>query len=186
MRDVFISTEATTEPITLDEMRAYVGYTGNEANVDQMLVNLAKAARLRLEQFCGRNFAEKTMTMNVDTMRTRFYLPFPPVNSVTSIKVYDEDGDLDATWTEDDEYFVLGDFHKYLRFENYATGEYVNIIYKSGYKSGGYELPRAVKDSILTQLKYNFEHRSGGGASGDVMLSNEAKLLVAPYREYEI
>jgi len=186
MRDVYIDTEGTTEPMTLDEMISYVGYKGEDSQVHQMLHNLARSTRFRLEQYCGRNFVEKTMVMITDTVRTRFALPFPPVNSITSIEVYDEDNQLKNTWTEGTEYVLLGGFHKWVRVENYSTGEYLKITYKSGYKSGGFELPRAVKHSILTQLKYDFEHRSGAGSTGDIMLINEARLLIEPYREYEI
>lgn len=186
MRDVYIDAEATTEPMSLDEMITYVGYYGGDSQTHQIISNLARSTRFRLEQYCGRNFAEKTMVLITDKIPMRFTLPFPPVNTITKIEVYDEDNALRSTWTEGTEFVLLGGFHKWIRAENYSTGEYLKITYKSGYKSDGFELPRAVKHSILTQLKYDFEHRSGAGSTGDIMLINEARLLIEPYREYEV
>lgn len=187
MRDLYIFTEGTTEPITIDQVKTYCEYLGSDVSIQQTLDNIAKAARLRLEVFCGRNFVEKTMVLNVNTVKVRMELPYPPINAITTITPYDNTGSAGTALVSGTDYYLIGAFHKYIRFSSFtSSAEYFEIKYTSGYKSGGKVLPEAIKRAILAQTKYDFRHMSGGGSSGDIMLSNEAQMLLAPYREYEI
>lgn len=185
MRDLYISSEGT-HPITIEEIKAYCDYLGTDYKTESVLENISIAARLRLEDFTGRNMCEKTMVLNVNSVPYRMALPYGPINTVTSVNVYDEDNTLDSTLVSGTDYHLIGDFHKYIRFENMDVGEYVKITYTSGYKSTGFPLPEALKRAILAQTKYDFRNSSGGGDTGQQMLSNEARLLAAPFIEYEI
>ena len=188
MRELYILTEGTTEPIPIDQVKAYVDYLGSDSETQQTLENTNKAARLRLEQYCGRNFVEKTMILNINKLGYRFYLPFPPISAITSITPYANTGVAQTVLTADTDYYLLGGRdRKYIRFATLtADAEYYEIKFTSGYKAAGQPLPEAIIRAILAQTRYDFKHPSGGGGTGDVMLSNEAKALVAPYKEYEI
>ena len=88
MRDLYILTEGTTEPITIDQVKTYCEYLGSDVAVQQTLENLAKAARLRLETFTGRNFVEKIMVLNVNSVSIRMEIPYPPINAITTTFTY--------------------------------------------------------------------------------------------------
>lgn len=185
MRQIYISTEGT-HPISVEEIKAYVDYHGVDYNTESVLENLSLAARLRLEEFCGRNFVDKTMVMIVDKVDHRQCLPYGPINTVTSVQIYDEDNVLDDTLTAGTDYNLMSEFDKYIKFDSITSGEYVKITYTAGYGTTAYPLPEALKRAILAQTKYDFRNASGGGDSSQTMLSNEAKALVAPYRVYEV
>ncbi len=185
MRQVYVSTEGT-HPVSTEEIKAYVDYHGTDYNAESVLENLSIAARLRLEEFCGRNFCDKTMVMIVNQVAIRQALPYGPINTITSVAIYDEDNVLDETLVAGTDYTLMSEFDKYIKFDTISSGEYYKITYTAGYKSDGYPLPEALKRAILAQTKYDFRNSSGGGDSSQTMLSNEARLLVAPYRVYEI
>jgi len=185
MRDLYILTEGT-HPVTIEEIKTYCDYLGNDPGIQSTLENISIAARLRLEDFCGRNFCEKSMVLEVNAVATRQELPNSPINAITDVEAYDNENTLTDTLVADTDYFLIGNFHKYIRFATIPSGEYVKITYTSGYKTGGQVLPEALKRAILAQTKYDWKNPSGGGESGQSMLSNEARLLVAPFREYEI
>lgn len=178
MREVIISTEGS-EPVTTAELKTYVGYLGSDTATETLLENLGKSARLRLEQYTGRNFVEKTMILAIDGVGVSVPLPYGPVNSVTSVEVYDVYGALDSTLIADDDYYLVGEFDKYIRLESWFHGAYLKITYKSGYKSDGYALPQALKDAILMQAKYDFDNR-GTGEREPVI--SDVKNMLIPYR----
>jgi len=178
MREVYIKTEGT-EPVTTAELKTFVNYLGSEADFETMLAALGSAARLRLEQYTGRNFVEKTMVMNVDEMPFNFHLPFGPIRDIVSVKTYDEYGVLDETLTADDDYYLIGDFDKFIKFETFASGGYVSIEYRAGYGENTFDLPEAMEYAIKRQTKYDFDNR--GNSEAEAINPTVRKLLM-PYR----
>jgi len=179
MRELIIKTEATTEPVTTAELKSFVGYPGTDSSVETLLDNLGKSARLRLEQYCGRNFVEKTMILTESDVKRSVKLPFGPIRAITSVKVYDEYGSLDETLTADDDYYLIGEFDKYCKLESWFDGAYVAIEYTAGYGDNTYDLPQSLKDAILMQAKYDYDHR---GRSDTQVIASEVKNLINPYR----
>lgn len=179
MRELIVHTEATTEPVTTAELQSFVGYPGTDATIQTLLDNMGKSARLRLEQYCNRNFAEKTMILTDSDVSRSLRLPFGPINAVSAVAVYDEYGDLDQTLTADDDYYLIGEFDKYLKLESWFDGAYIKVTYTAGYGDNTYDLPQAVKDAILMQTKYDYDHR--GRSDADVIATN-VKNLLGPYR----
>ena len=179
MRELIVKTEGTTEPVTVADAKAFVNYIGTDATYETAIENLAKSARLRLEQYCGRNFVEKTMLLNVSDVRIKLELPFGPIRAITSVKVYDSYGVLDSTLVADDDYYLIGDFDKYLKLESWFNGSYLQIEYTAGYGANTYALPQALKDAILMQTKFDFDHR---GTQDRVSIMSEVKNMVGPYR----
>jgi len=178
MRELYVKTEATTEPISVQEMKTYAGYLGGDASTENMLEYLLISARLRLENYTGRNFVEKTMVLNTDKVLPRLDLPYGPINSIESIKIYDEDGVLDETLVADDDYYLLGDFDKSIRFETFSGGGYMSIEYKAGYGADTFELPKAIRMALLRQVKYDYDNR--GNPTADTIIS-EVKNMIESY-----
>jgi uncharacterized phiE125 gp8 family phage protein len=179
MRELIVKTEGTTEPVTVAELRNFVGYPGTDSSIETVIENLGKSARLRLEQYCGRNFIEKTMILTESNVKRSLQLPFGPIYEIESVKVYDSYGVLDETLTADDDYYLIGEFDKYCKFESWFDGAYVKIEYTAGYGENTYDLPQALKDAILMQSKYDFDHRSRSDAQ---VITSEVMNLLTPYR----
>lgn len=179
MRELIIKTEGTTEPVSQSELTSFVGYLGSDATTTAMIESLGLSARLRLEQYTGRNFVEKTMTFALDSVGINVPLPMGPISSIDSVEVYDVYGVLDDTLTADDDYYLVGEFDKYLKLESWFHGAYIKIEYKAGYKAAGYPLPEALKNAIKMQAKHDFDNR--GRYDTDTIIS-EVKNMVLPYR----
>lgn len=185
MREIYVKTEATTEPISLNEVKSFVGYNGSDSTVETMLEYYTTSARLRCEHFTGRNFAEKTMVLSdseVDTNKktgAMIKLPYGPVYEVSSIKIYDTYGVLDSTLTADDDYYILYDFDKVVRFESFFDGAYLKIEYTSGYGANTFTLPKPLRMALLQQIKWDYDHR---GSTADDQLTGEVKAMLRPYQ----
>lgn len=179
MREVIVKTEGTTEPVTLAQAKVFINYLGDDASVETLIQSLLLSARIKLEQFTGRNFVEKTMILSTDNAGISIELPFGPIYSVTSVKVYDTYGVLNQTLTEDEDYYLIGNFDKYVRLESFFNGAYLDVEYTSGYHSTHtYELPEVMKNAIKRQVKYDFDNR--GNTSAEPIVS-EVKTMLAPY-----
>ena len=179
MREVYIKTDAATEPVTSAEIATYVGYSGADAATLSMLSDIASAARIRLEHFTGRNFAEKTMVLSTDDVKMSVQLPYGPIRDIVSVGVYDTYGVLDDTLTADEDYYLLGDFDKWVRLESFFTGGYVKIEYRAGYGANTFVLPKAIKTCILKQSKFDFDHR---GFTESIAILPEIQNILTAYQ----
>jgi uncharacterized phiE125 gp8 family phage protein len=178
MRELIIKTEASSEPVTLAEAKDYIGYMGTDSGTEATINFLITSARLRLEHYIGRNFAEKTMVLNISKVEPKMELPYGPINAVTHVKVFDADGVEDETLTADDDYYLLGDMDKILKLESYSTGGYLNIEYTAGYGDNTYDLPGPLKTALLRQVKYDYDNRGRGDAQA---IENEVAKALIPY-----
>jgi uncharacterized phiE125 gp8 family phage protein len=179
MRELYVHTEATTEPVLLDEVRDFVGYRGTDADTQTMLEYLSVAARLKIEHFLGRNLAEKTMVLATDSVSMSVELPYGPIYQVSSVAIYDTYGVLDSTLTVDDDYYVLGDFDKWIRLESFFTGGYIKITYTAGYGSNTFALPKALRMALLRQIKYDFDQRGNPNAAA---IAPEIETMLGGFR----
>ena len=179
MRELYVKTEAATEPISMADAKTYLNYLGGDAGGESTIEYLITSARLRLENYTGRNFVEKTMILNIDEVHPRLELPFGPINEVVSIKIYDDDGVLDETLVADDDYYILGDFDKNIRFETFSGGGYMSIEYTAGYGDDTFDLPKAIRMALLRQVKYDFDNR--GNPTADTITS-EVRNMIDAYK----
>ena len=85
---VEIITDIAAEPVTLDEVKAFLRVTGS--GHDALLVKTMKGAREYLEKATNLSFGEKVLKVTVDYELPEELLPYGPVIDVT-----DEDSDDD-------------------------------------------------------------------------------------------
>ena len=175
MRELIVKTEASTEPVSLAEAKDYINYLGTDSGTEDIIEFIITSARLRLEHYLGRNMAEKTMVLNISDVTNKIDLPYGPINAIVDVKVYDEDGAEDETLTADDDYYLIGDFDKFLKMESYALGGYLNIEYTAGYGANTYTLPGPLKTALLRQIKYDYDNRGRGDA--EAIENNVRKML---------
>jgi uncharacterized phiE125 gp8 family phage protein len=96
MYSLSLVTAPTEEPITLAEAKHQLGIATAITYHDDELGRLIKAARKDAEEKTHRQILTATWELNLERFPAgsgRIYLPLPPLQSVTSVKYYDTDGD---------------------------------------------------------------------------------------------
>lgn len=203
MAGIQISTEPVAEPLSLQEVKDYLRL---DDNIDErMLRALIQTVRQFCEQHTGRKLMTQTITQYIDGYdetitplwegtRTAPDLPiyknfielsFAPLQSVTSVKTYD-DSDT-ATTMATSKYYVDSVrelprvvLRKGETFPNaLRVANAIEIIYDVGY-STAYTIPEALKVGMLQHLAHLYEHR------GDMYEAKNAyppmlRSLYAPY-----
>jgi uncharacterized phiE125 gp8 family phage protein len=92
-------TGPTVEPLTLTEAKEHLRV--DHIDDDSLIESLIKAARRSAEVFQGRSYLSQTWKLYLDTFPCEkyIYLPFPPLQSVTSISYIDGNGDVQTLAT---------------------------------------------------------------------------------------
>lgn len=160
-------TPPTVEPVTIAEARKHVELPAGYTKHDDHLARLVKAARQRAEAMTGRQICTATWDLFLDSFdydEQCFYLPKPPLQSVTSITYVDTNG-ATQTWSSAN-YTVsvsrepgrvslaYGVAYPSIRFQSDA----VRVRYVAGYGVAA-AVPDALKEAILLMVGHWFDHR---------------------------
>lgn len=186
MRNTWVKTEATGEPVTATEAKGYCKVTGT--GDDALFAILIKAAREEVEKYTGCSLAAKTIITDWDSVPRDgiLELPYGPVESITSVKTVDQDG-VEATLTLDTEYHVLGaPWSKISIGGIWSTRQlHLKVEYVVGY--GGTHtppLPYPLKVTILKRILTHYDHREDiDNEGGSNVLPNSGFELAAFYRK---
>lgn len=186
MRNVWVKTDVTAEPITLAEAKSYCKVTGTGDDV--LFTYLIRAAREELEAYTGRSFATKTIYAEWDKLPKdgKVRLPKAPVSSITSIKTIDEES-TETTLTINTEYYVNGSPWPTVRISAFWGTRITRVRaeYIVGYGATGCPpLPIALKMAMLKDILTQYDIREDiniGNISS--VLSNNSKAIAAPYRD---
>jgi uncharacterized phiE125 gp8 family phage protein len=143
-----------------------------------------------LEKYTSCSFAEKTIHCTwVQTPKDNIIeLPYGPVISIDHIYRIDHEGNEEELVLNSD-YYVMGDQDAIIKITSYWSSGmvYVNSIrveYKAGYGNAATEtLPGDLKLAIMKQVATDYELRENITTGGLTVLSNESKVLAAPYRK---
>lgn len=182
MAGITVSTAPTAEPLSLQEVKEYLRL--EDATDERVVQPLITAARIFAEEHMNRALMQQTITLFLDAvvdqdeplyegMRTapdlNYYknyivLPKSPVQSVTSVKTFD-DNDT-ATTMATSKYYVdtvrepgrivlrTGEtFPTALRVANA-----IEVIYVAGYTSA-FAIPEPIRMGMLQHIAYLYEHR---------------------------
>ncbi len=89
---VEVITEPTVEPVTLSDMKDHLRI--DHTDHDDLITALIQASREYIEAACGRALVEQTRAVYYQAWpdNDRFELPYPPVQSVSSIVYTGADG----------------------------------------------------------------------------------------------
>ena len=81
-----IYTEPTVEPVTVSEMKSYLGLDASSSDDDDKLGGMISSARVHLERVTGRIFCTSVYDVQFKSFSDiELKLPFTPVQSVSSI-----------------------------------------------------------------------------------------------------
>lgn len=176
---VAISTEGEVGNygVSLEEVKLYLRI--DVATEDDLLDTLMATAHNNVEKFLGRTLLTTTQTMYLDAWPTkdRLYLPFPPVQSITSVVYTDVDGVENTMYAAD---YTLGldartKLHQIqlVYGASWPTGTLspnnpIVITYVAGYGATHVSVPGVIRTGILSEICDMYEHR-GSVVTGTIV-----------------
>lgn len=160
------STDATSEPITLEEAKVHLRVTDDADN--DLIESLITAARMLAEQYTNRQLLTATWDLYLDRFPCGgepILLPRSPVQSVTSI-VYTDTAGASTTWTNTN--YALDAYSEparvYLAYDVVyptprAIENAVRVRYVAGWTTAAL-VPKPIKQAMLLLIGHHYEQRS--------------------------
>lgn len=164
MREVRIDSQAAIDAVTVKELKDW-GKIPGDAD-DQIVEDIIKACRELQEQWVGRSYIEKTLTVHWDQAERQMDLPYGPIKSITSIKRVYEDGSLSDALVAGTDYYVSGmDFkviNLYTRWQSagkIVTGLRATYVAGHGSETGEVPLPAPIRNALLRHVITDYDQR---------------------------
>lgn len=178
-----------TEPVTLSEAKSHLRI--DDTSEDTLITALISAARQVCENITRRAFVTQTYRLYINNFpfSRRIVLPRAKLQSVTHIKYYDVNGNLQTlsdtnyyvdTYSEPGEVYLKDEFTWPIVQSGRINA--VEIEYVVGYGVAA-NVPEAIKSAIKIYIAHLFEHREPiitGTSQSNVPMSVEYILM--PYR----
>ncbi len=179
-----VVTEPTEEPVTIAEAREHcrVAVFDDDAWIYAAIVS----ARKLCETITKRAFCTTTFRLSLDQFPPdQFYLPRPPLVSVTSIKYLDSSG-VQQTWSGSN--YSVDIYSQPGRVALVYNGSWptstrmdtnaIEVIYRAGYGAAS-AVPRSIKHAILMTVAHWNENREAVTEASMNELPMAAKSLLA-------
>lgn len=159
-----LDTAPTAEAVDPKDFRMRARITQSRDN--ELIEELLDEAQEDAEAYLGRKLITQTWVAYYDYFPDFFRLPYPPVQSVTSVKYLDDDGDTQEVSTDT---WELGK----LQGEDVVRTEYdeqwptdvrdhedaIWIEYVTGYGTTGASVPNRIKAAIRLHAAHRYRHR---------------------------
>ncbi len=185
MYGLTLQTAATSEPVTLDEVKRQVSVGLDVAFYDSVLTSYLKAARGAVERYTGRQLVTATYDYQFDQFPCgldSLYLPKSPLASVTSVTYLAAADGASTVWTSSDYrvitstepgYIVPAYEDVYPSTRSIAGAITVRFVAGAAVASVPEELKSVIK-MLVTNL---FE-----GRGGETLMSDAVKFLLESWR----
>lgn len=195
-------TPPATEPVTLADAKAYLRVSGT--GEDFILTTMIQAARELCESYLGRKLITQTLKLTLDwfprsgqekwwdgvqegaitdlhSSVDRLYLPFPPLQSVTSVVTYNlanTPATMDAAKYQVNTAgeFIALNIGEIWPVDLRASGA-VEVTYVAGYGATAANMPATLYQALLLTINNLYMNRDCGGN-----LSQAAASMLEPYR----
>lgn len=190
MSTLIIVTPPAIEPISLAEAKAQLRVDGTQD--DTLITSLITAARQVAESLLARALITQTLRYLCDEApEDVFTLPRAPLQSISSIKVYD---DADTATVLDPSLYMADTANSRVALRSGAVWPSVNRVmngfevqYVAGYGSNASDVPLAIRQGLLAHISHLYAHRGDsltreGIAEAFTSMPREALALYAPYR----
>lgn len=176
-------------PVTIERANLHLRLEGDEATADQPLVNaMIKAATLSAENFTRRQLVTATYEIRFDMFPWEIRFPRAPLQSVTSVKYFDTDGNLQTVLTDDYQVDIHSTVGRVVPVANTSwpdTNEQLNAVvvkFVAGYGDPD-DVPEQIRSAIRLTIGHLYEHREDvivGVTATE--LPKGAEALLWPYR----
>ncbi len=176
-----LNTPPATEPVTLDQARAWLRVESG-ADEDDLITSLIPAARARAEWHSGRAFITQAWTLWLDRAVPCIEIPLPPLQAVASVMTYAPDGT--ASVLDGGDYTVDVPGSRLLLKQlplNMRAINAVAIAFTAGYGAAA-DVPAPIVQAILQIIAALYAHRGDDA----VPTPDNALALLAPYRTLKL
>jgi uncharacterized phiE125 gp8 family phage protein len=176
-----------SEPVTLDEARAYLRLDATDD--DALVTTLIAAARLHIESVTGRALLSQTWRVVRDDwpVSAAIRLPVSPLRSVAAVTGYDAEGTAHNLDPDAIQLDVAGG--QLFLPAGYGDGmllrdrQGIEIDYVAGYGDDAADVPEVLCQALLQPVAYWFENRDSVVIAGaGALIPSGFDQLVAPYR----
>jgi len=162
-----VTSEPAAEPIDNADIKELLEIS--HTSDDTELTQLAKSARIWVENYCGRAMITQTRKAYFVDYEQFVLLPYSPIQSVTSVtrKRYDESDLL----TADSDYYVQGNKNMFIRMISTETlntkpghspkdrisGWDLEIVYVCGYGDDDTDVPQDLREAMTELAAHWYE-----------------------------
>lgn len=155
-----ISTDLTTEPLTLAIMSQFLKYE-DDAEAENALINtMISSVRILLEKRTGLTFAQKTFETLFDIDDYPFVIPVYPIISVDEVLIIDSSGTEGDALVLNSGYSKAGSYEIDLIVPGMNSISRLKVTAKAGYGHTDTEtLPALLLDAMKTQIFQWYENR---------------------------
>lgn len=165
-----LQTAPTTEPVSLDEVKAQISLPASNTDHDTQLTSLITAARYAVEVQTGLQIITATWDLYLDRwpLTGEILLPKSPATAITSIVYTDNDG-ASQTWSSTN--YTLSTSRQPARVTlaynaAYPAARYIadsiRVRFVAGYANAA-AVPELINTAILMLIDDWFNNRSGEG-----------------------
>lgn len=185
-REIRIDSESANEVVTFEDVKTWGHIPGNAD--DALISSMIKAIRQLQEQWTGRAFIGKTVTVNWNWADYELDLPMGPIRTITSIKRVYEDGTLSAALTEGTDYYIQGmDFKTVKLYTRWSSAGKIQTglraVYTCGHgnDTGQVPLPEPIRQAVLRHIVTDYDQRDDLEVYNPV-LYDWTKQALQPYK----
>lgn len=181
------------EPVSLTEAKDHLNVSSSSK--DDYITGLQLACRVAVERYLNRALITQTWKVYYDEWCEDLLIPFPPLQSVESLKFFDILG-AQTTLAESDYYWVVKTeepgrikkkFNAVYPILQYSRPDAIEIAFTAGYGDEADDVPAPIKHGIKLMLTKYYEHR------GDVVVGPQqinvipqhVADMIHPYRIYK-
>lgn len=192
MRRETLITAPSTEPVSLDEAKIELGVSLTETGHNAYIQSLIASARKVCEDITNRKFITQTWDLFLDAFPSDcFELPNPKLQSITSIKYYDENGSEQTLSTDVYEADGTGMVGTLSLKPNQQwpslqsdKRKAVAIRYVCGYGDAS-AVPPTIKQAILFLVCDWYDERGSTAQGTKNEIPNTLTLILASERVYD-
>lgn len=183
-------TGPAADPVSVSEVKAWARIDGTDS--DTLLTSMLAGAVAHLDGYSGilgRCLINQTWRVSFRTWKPYFYLPFPDVTAVSSVKYFDE-ANVEQTVSSGLYQLVETDSASFVRFTDDFTdpGLYddrldaIRVEFVAGYGDASSDVPEAIRIAIMMIASQWYENREATQPQTFQELPNGAQALLRPYR----
>lgn len=208
----------TAEIIFLEDLKEHLRLTGDDCSQDNYLVDAIRSATDEIEASTGFAFLTQSWKLTLDhwprqnepwwsgTMVgsiSELYggashletieLPRYPLQSITSITVYDEDGNSTAVTVGNVFDIDTASYPGRLRLKHGSTWPIalrnlnaIEIVYVAGFGDDVSDVPQPYKRAVRTMAAWLYDNRGTGCSMGDAYVKSGAELIMRKFRRVKI
>lgn len=193
MHKTVIVDEPGVEPVSLTEAKAHLNVTSSSK--DAYITALITASRIAVERYLNRALVTQNWKVYYTRWEECLKIPFPPLQDVTSLKFFDNNG-ASQTLAQNSYYWVVSsEDPAYIRKKynavypilDYGRPDAIEIAFTAGYGDAATDVPEPIRLGIKLMLTKYYEHRSDVvvGPQQVNLIPNHVADMIHSYRIYQ-